>query len=46
MSDLESQLPRHEAGDIDHFLEALDDVWKTLDLKRSDLTTEEKDFSI
>ena len=34
--------PRHEAGDIDHFLEALDDVWKTLDLKRSDLSTEEK----
>ena len=34
--------PRHEAGDIDHFLEALDDVWKTLDLKRSDLTAEEK----
>ena len=34
--------PRHEAGDIDHFLDALDDVWKTLDLKRSDLSTEEK----
>ena len=34
--------PRHEAGDIDHFLEALDDVWKTLDLKRSDLTAEER----
>ena len=34
--------PRHEAGDIDHFLDALDDVWKTLDLKRSDLTAEEK----
>ena len=34
--------PRHEAGDIDHFLEALDNVWKTLDLKRSDLTAEEK----
>ena len=34
--------PRHEAGDIDHLLEALDDVWKTLDLKRSDLSTEEK----
>ena len=33
--------PRHEAGDIDHFLDALDDVWKTLDLKRSDLSTEE-----
>ena len=34
--------PRHEAGDIDHFLEALDDVWKTLYLKRSDLSTEER----
>ncbi|MEC8798640.1 MAG: 5-aminolevulinate synthase [Pseudomonadota bacterium] len=34
--------PRHEAGDIDHFLEALDNVWKTLDLKRSDLTAVEK----
>ena len=34
--------PRHEAGDIDHFLEALDDVWKTLDLKRSDITAEER----
>ena len=34
--------PRHEAGDIDHFLDALDDVWKTLDLKRSDLMTEER----
>ena len=34
--------PRHEAGDIDHFLEALDDVWKTLDLKRSDLSTQER----
>ena len=34
--------PRHEAGDIDHFLDALDDVWKTLDLKRSDLSTEER----
>ena len=34
--------PRHEAGDIDHFLEALDDVWKTLDLKRSDPSTEER----
>ena len=34
--------PRHEAGDIDHFLEALDDVWKTLDLKRSDLSIEER----
>ena len=34
--------PRHEAGDIDHFLDALDDVWNTLDLKRSDLSTEER----
>tara|TARA_B100000003_G_scaffold162234_1_gene148080 strand:+ start:811 stop:2061 length:1251 start_codon:yes stop_codon:yes gene_type:complete len=34
--------PRHEAGDIDHFLEALDDVWKILDLRRSDLTAEER----
>ena len=34
--------PRHEAGDIDHFLEALDDVWKTLDLRRSDLMAEER----
>ena len=34
--------PRHEAGDIDHFLEAIDDVWKTLDLRRSDLTAEER----
>ncbi|MDA9736303.1 5-aminolevulinate synthase [Gammaproteobacteria bacterium] len=34
--------PRHEASDIDHFLEALDNVWKTLDLKRSDLTAEER----
>ena len=34
--------PRHEAGDIDHFLDALDDVWKTLDLKRSDLSIEER----
>ena len=34
--------PRHEASDIDHFLEALDNVWKTLDLKRSDITAEER----
>ena len=34
--------PRHEAGDIDHFLEALDDVWKTFDLRRSDLMAEER----
>jgi 5-aminolevulinate synthase len=34
--------PRHEASDIDHFLDALDDVWKQMDLKRSDSTEEEK----
>ena len=34
--------PRHEAGDIDHFLDALDDVWKQMDLKRSDSDEEEK----
>ena len=34
--------PRHEAGDIDHFLDALDDVWKQMDLKRSDSDQEEK----
>ena len=28
--------PRHEASDIDHFLDAIDDVWKSMDLKRSD----------
>lgn len=34
--------PRHEAGDIDHFLDALDDVWKSLDLRRSEESAEEK----
>jgi 5-aminolevulinate synthase len=34
--------PRHEASDIDHFLDALDDVWKQMDLKRSDSDQEEK----
>ena len=34
--------PRHEAGDIDHFLDALDDVWKVMDLRRSDESQEEK----
>jgi 5-aminolevulinate synthase len=32
--------PRHEASDIDHFLDALDDVWKQMDLRRSDSTEE------
>jgi 5-aminolevulinate synthase len=34
--------PRHEANDIDHFLDALDDVWKQMDLRRSDSAEEEK----
>ena len=34
--------PRHEARDIDHFLDALDDVWKQMDLRRSDSAEEEK----
>ena len=34
--------PRHEASDIDHFLDALDDVWKQMDLRRSASTEEEK----
>ena len=34
--------PRHEASDIDHFLDALDDVWKQMDLRRSNSTEEEK----
>ena len=33
---------RHEAGDIDHFLDALDDVWKVMDLRRSEESQEEK----
>ena len=34
--------PRHEASDIDHFLDALDDVWKQMDLKRYDSNQEDK----
>ena len=34
--------PRHDASDIQHFLDALDDVWTTLDLKRSESLEEEK----
>ena len=38
--------PRHEASDIDHFLNALDDVWKSMDLKRAEPTeTEKKEVS-
>ena len=34
--------PRHEATDIQHFLDALDDVWNQMDLKRSDSNEEER----
>ena len=34
--------PRHEAADIQHFLDALDDVWNEMDLKRSDSNEEER----
>jgi 5-aminolevulinate synthase len=34
--------PRHEANDINNFLNALDDVWKTMDLRRSDAIEEGK----
>ena len=34
--------PRHEANDINNFLNALDDIWKTMDLRRSDAIEEEK----
>ena len=34
--------PRHEASDIQHFLDALDDVWNEMDLKRSDSNEEER----
>ena len=34
--------PRHEASDIQHFLDALDDVWNQMDLKRSDSIAEER----
>ena len=34
--------PRHEANDINNFLNALDDVWKTMDLRRSNSIEEEE----
>ena len=34
--------PRHEARDIQHFLDALDDVWNQMGLKRSDSIEEER----
>ena len=34
--------PRHEAEDINHFLDALDDVWKIMGLQRADSTEQEK----
>ncbi|MBL6899967.1 MAG: 5-aminolevulinate synthase [SAR86 cluster bacterium] len=34
--------PRHEANDINNFLNALDDVWNTMDLRRSDTIGQEK----
>ncbi|MDB4816279.1 5-aminolevulinate synthase [Gammaproteobacteria bacterium] len=34
--------PRHEANDINNFLNALDDVWNTMDLRRSDSIGQEK----
>lgn len=34
--------PRHEASDIQHFLDALDDVWNEMDLKRFDSVEEER----
>ena len=34
--------PRHEASDINHFLDAIDDVWKTMGLKRSDAAEGDK----
>ena len=34
--------PRHEASDIQHFLDALDDVWNQMGLKRSDSIEEER----
>ena len=34
--------PRHEANDINNFLNALDDVWNTMDLRRSDAIGKEK----
>ena len=35
--------PRHEANDIYNFLNALEDVWKEMDLRRADTETEEKE---
>ena len=34
--------PRHEAEDINHFLDALDNVWKIMGLQRADSTEHEK----
>ena len=34
--------PRHEANDIYNFLNALEDVWKEMDLRRADTEPEEK----
>jgi len=34
--------PRHEAADIQHFLDALDDVWNQMDLKRFNSVEEER----
>jgi len=34
--------PRHEAEDINHFLDAVDDVWKIMGLQRADSTEHEK----
>jgi 5-aminolevulinate synthase len=34
--------PRHEASDIQHFLDALDDVWNQMDLKRFNSVEEER----
>ena len=34
--------PRHEASDIQHFLDALDDVWNQMGLKRSDASEGER----
>ena len=34
--------PRHEASDIQNFLDALDDVWNQMGLKRSDSIEEER----
>ena len=34
--------PRHDASDIQHFLDALDDVWTIMDLKRANSVEAEK----